>query len=142
MKGNYYKICIALIVVALLFIMLGHVYHETIQGPLKKKFMVFPESSIDWWSVSHFLLFGAFGFLIPERPLSAFTLGVGFELVEDFLASNESTQLSDCSDGKGLWCNGIQDDYWYMNPTDPWVNLLGYVTGSAIRTTWFKKLSS
>lgn len=63
-------------------------------------------------------------------------IGLGFELVEDFLSSNDNTKLTDCiTKPKQFWCKGVQDGYWYMNPTDPWVNLTGYIVGSAIRTT-------
>ena len=136
-------ICIFLIIVAMAFIMIGHIWRDEVQLVLKHEFFKFPESSLDRWSVSHAMLFGIFGFLIPNRPLSFFTLGVVFELFEDFLSADESTQLVDCKNNKqeafgGIWCNGIQTDYWYMNPTDPWVNLTGYIIGSAIRTTIFK----
>lgn len=139
---NRIGICVALCIVALLFIMVGHVYRDDVQLVLKREFIKFPESSIDWWSISHFLLFGLFGFLMPEYPLTFFGIGVAFELSEDYLSADESTQLATCvvdpSTGKKknkFWCNGIQTDYWYMNPTDPWVNLTGYIIGSAIRTS-------
>lgn len=137
--SNKINIIIALCIIAILFIIVGHIYREQIQLVLKKEFVRFPSSSLDWWSVSHFVLFGIFGFLMPNYPLSFFTIGSIFELLEDYLSSDDSTQLCDCKTvvKNKVWCNGIQDDYWYMNPTDPWVNLTGYIVGSAVRSTYF-----
>ena len=108
---------------------------------LKREFFKFPECSIDYWSLSHFLLFGIFGFLIPGYPLSFFTLGIGFEILEDCLSSDATTQLVNCMDKynkKNVMCAwSINTDYWYMNPSDPWSNLTGYIVGSAIRTVCF-----
>ena len=109
-------------ILAMVFIMIGHVYRDQVQLLLKREFMKFPECSLDWWSVSHFLLYCYFGFLFPGEPLKWFLMGVGFELFEDYLSSNKETQLCDCSGGKSFWCNGLENDYWYMNPSDPWVN--------------------
>lgn len=138
---NTYKIGIVifLFIASLLFIMCGHVYREKIQLILKRELVKFPESSIDWWSTSHFLLFSICGFIFPEYPLTFFGIGVGFELFEDYLSSDKNTMLANCKNNRKnkVWCKGIQDGYWYMNPTDPWVNLTGYILGSAIRTTMF-----
>jgi hypothetical protein len=132
-------ICVVLSIVCLIFILFGHCYREQVQSKLKHEFGKFPESAIDWWSVSHLVLYAIFGFLLPERPLTFFALGLVFEGAEDLLSSAATTQLVDCNINKDmLWCKGgIEDDYWYMNPSDPWVNLTGYILGSAIRTTWF-----
>ena len=135
-NSEYYKPCFILTILALIFIIIGHVFQDKIQEPLTKPLIVFPNTALDWWSISHFILFGIFGFCVPNKPLSAFSIGLLFELVEDFLSSNENTKLSDCvTNPIQFWCKGIQDGYWYMNPTDPWVNLTGYIVGSAIRTT-------
>lgn len=135
-KTHPYKICMGLIITAVIFIMIGHIYRDRIQLVLKQELFKFPECSIDYWSISHFLLFGIMGFVLPDKHLSFFSLGLTFELMEDYLSSNETTQLASCQrTKKGFWCNGYQDGYWYMNLTDPWVNITGYILGSAIRTT-------
>jgi len=135
-------ICIALIIVALAFIIYGNYYREKIQDMLEQELIKFPECTINWWSVSHLILYSIFGFLIPNHPLTFFTIGVGFEIVEDYLSSDATTVLANCTklDSKvhNLMCNGsINDSYWYCNVTDPWVNITGYIIGSAIRTTFF-----
>ncbi len=141
---NEYRIaiCIVLTLVALLFIIFGHCYREEVQSKLKAEFFKFPACSIDWWSVSHLVLYAIFGFLIPGYPLTFLMIGAGFEILEDGLSSDGTTQLVDCMNSrnkqKNIMCQGsINDDYWYMNPSDVWVNLIGYVIGSAVRTTFF-----
>jgi hypothetical protein len=128
--------------VSLVFIMFGHRNRDEIQQVLKKELCKFPECSIDYWSASHFFLFAIFGFLAPNYPLTFFLLGAGFELAEDYLSADENTLFADCKKPyngtrKKFWCNGIQDGYWYSNMTDSWVNLTGYIIGSAIRTVMF-----
>jgi hypothetical protein len=145
---NRIGICLGLVVVALIFIVIGHAFRDQIQNVLKQEICKFPECSIDYWSVSHFLLFGLFGFLIPGYHLTAFTIGASFEFTEDYLSADENTLFADCSkpcgredgmcgdnDSRKTWCNGYQDGYWYSNMTDSFVNLIGYTLGSAIRTT-------
>lgn len=143
----WYAIIIVFIILSLIFICIGHIYREQVQLVLKKTFVELPPDTIDWWSISHFALFAIFGFVKPGYPLTATAIGAGFEVVEDFLSSDKTTQLCDCSepfyagpDGtprKKFWCNGLQDDYWYAKHSDIFWNMLGYVTGQAVRTTFF-----
>ena len=135
-------ICLALCVVAMAFIVFGHCYREQIQQVLKNEFFKIPESPIDYWSVSHLLMYAIFGFLIPGYPVTFFVLGAGFELAEDMLSSDKTTQLADCTIAqtkqRNLMCRwSINDDYWYSNNSDVFVNLVGYVLGSSLRTTFF-----
>jgi len=138
---NKFLIILVFLAVAMVFIVIGHKYRDKIQLVLKQDLAKFPESSIDWWSISHFVLFLICGLIIPGYPLTFFTIGVSFELIEDYLSSNENTLLENCNpptkpNGEPkAWCKGLPDGYWYMNPTDPWVNLTGYIIGSAIRST-------
>lgn len=138
-NNNAVGVCVALCIVAISFIMMGHIYREQVQLALKQEFVKLPSTTFDWWSVSHALLFGIFGFLIPNRHLTFFTVGAGFEVFEDMLSSNKSTQLSNCMtkdrDSKLMCQFSIDDDYWYAKWDDVFVNLLGYTVGSALRTS-------
>lgn len=131
-------ICILLCIIAIIFIIIGHCYREKIQMALKQEFVKLPGTTLDWWSVSHFLLFGFLGFVLPNRHFSFLMLGAAFELVEDMLSSDNTTQLADCRTKKeGIMCAlSINDDYWYAKWDDVFVNLLGYTVGSSVRTTF------
>lgn len=138
---NAIAICIVLSVVALIFIMFGHIYREQVQLVLKQDFVKLPATTFDWWSISHAILFGIFGFLIPNYHTSFFLLGTGFEIVEDMLSGDSTTQLADCmtndKDSKFMCKFSINDDYWYAKWDDVFVNLLGYTLGSSARNTFF-----
>jgi hypothetical protein len=136
-------ICIILSIISLLFIIFGHRFRDQVQLALKREFIKLPATSFDWWSVSHFLLFGLFGLLIPDQHLSFFLLGTSFEVFEDALSGDNTTQLVDCTDcynkENSLMCRfSINDDYWYGKWDDIFVNLLGYTVGSSIRTSLLK----
>jgi hypothetical protein len=138
---NAVAICICLCLVAIAFIVFGHTYRDDIQTVLKQDFVKLPATTFDWWSISHAVLFGLFGFIIPNRHLSFFALGAGFEFVEDMLSSDHSTQLDDCTKPnkkERFMCQfSINDDYWYAKWDDIFVNLLGYTIGSSVRTTFY-----
>ena len=140
-NDNAVAICIILSILALLFIMCGHIYREKIQLAFKHEFVKLPATSFDWWSVSHAILFGLFGFLIPGWHLSFFAIGTGFEIIEDMLSGDATTQLTNCmapNKKSNIMCMlSINDDYWYAKWDDIFVNLLGYTVGSSLRTTFF-----
>jgi hypothetical protein len=127
----------------MIFILIGHVYKDEVQTKLKRKFISLPATDIDYWSISHFLLFAVFGYILPNYPLTFLILGVLFEFIEDCLSSDETTQLADCKNKYNkkyhLMCQfSINNDYWYSNWSDIFVNLFGYLVGSALRTHFFK----
>lgn len=133
-----------LLTLSCIFIVIGHKYRDQVQLVLKKNFADLPSDNIDGWSISHLALYAIIGFIKPNYHLTAFTVGAGFEVFEDYMAADKNTQLVDCKepyDEKGkkkFFCNGRQDDYWYAKHSDIFWNLLGYTLGSALRTTFFK----
>lgn len=140
------KLLTCISTVALSFIMLGHLYRDEIQNSLKTPIIIVPSFILDWWSVSHFLLFALFGWIEPEKHMTFAIFGAIFELIEDYLATDSNTQLVDCSKKSQyhwiykIMCNGVQDDYWYGKFDDIFVNIIGYTVGSALRTTFNSSL--
>lgn len=133
------SIIITLAICAVLFIMVGHKYKDYTQSILQRPFVILPETKLDMWSVSHTFLYAIFGFILPNRPILFLLLGASFELFEDCLSSDSKTQLTDCTtcdkDAKFMCSTSINDGYWYAKWDDIFINLLGYVVGSSIRTT-------
>lgn len=133
-----------MIVVVMAFIMIGHIYRETIQGPLKKPLFTinaFDNKIVfDWWSASHIGFYMVIGYLVPQHFWGFALMGAGFEAFEDFLSSDETTKMVNCSvvDKKTIaqqiWCNGVQDSYWYSKWDDIIVNMIGYAIGEYIAT--------
>ena len=139
------QLVIGAAVLAIIFIMIGHVYREEVQSKLKTPLATVDKFNLDWWSVSHFMLFAFFGFVKPSYPLTAFTIGAVFEVFEDGLSSNDNTQLVDCSKSSttvihNIMCRGYKDSYWYAKIDDIFMNLIGYVFGQAIRTTFYPNI--
>lgn len=139
-----FGIIVALIICSLIFIIIGHEYRDQVQTALKRDFVKLPSTTVDYWSVSHFLLFAVFGFIKPGYAFTFLVAGAGFEVVEDYLSSDSTTQLDNCSnkpynnDGtRKTFCNGINTDYWYGKWDDVFWDITGYVTGQAIRTTFW-----
>lgn len=139
------KLVLGAFIVSMIFIMVGHIYRDQVQSVLKKEIITLEKVTFDYWSITHFLLFAFMGFIKPDYALSFFTIGCLFEIFEDFLSSNENTQLVNCLSNpnqikKHILCNGIQDGYWYGKADDVFSNLLGYVVGQAVRKTFFRSL--
>ena len=131
-------IIIVVLICCLAFIVLAHYYPNQLRSVLKNKLIDVPPTTIDFWSLSHFMLFILIGFLMPDQLWGWALFGTGWELIEDYLADDNSTQLVDCEvtpNGKRkLWCNGVKlDGYWYGKWDDVIVNILGYTVGSTLR---------
>ncbi len=135
---------ISLFVIATIFIMIGHVYPDKIQALLKKPFLVLPESTADWWSLSHFLLFGFLAFMYPHFICELFVISVVWEIIEDALAPPHSKMLIDCdkkysnsiqSSFQSMWCGHLarEKDYWYAKWDDVFWNSLGILVGYGLR---------
>jgi hypothetical protein len=140
--NNAVLISVLLCVASVIFICVGHVYREQVQTALKCEFVTLPSTTFDWWSLSHLVLFALLGFLIPNYHFTFFLLGAGFEVLEDALSSDATTQLVNCTmpDAKcnNLMCRfSINDDYWYAKWDDVFINLVGYTIGSSVRSTCF-----
>ena len=128
---------ITAIILSIVFIEIGHFYRDEIQSRLKTPLLHVKAFDIDWWSVSHFLLFAFFGFVKPHYALSFFVGGALFELFEDGMSSDKTTQTVTCDGNndtliKKIMCNGFEDSYWYGKIDDIAMNLIGYVVGQSI----------
>jgi hypothetical protein len=137
------RLVLGAIVISIIFIMIMHICKEQIQNILQTQLYTIKEVVIDLWSVTHFFIYAFFGFVKPGYPMSFFAMGSVFEIFEDGLASDETTQMVNCKKKSllsNIMCNGVQDSYWYGKIDDIFVNLLGYVTGQAIRTTCYPNI--
>jgi hypothetical protein len=123
--------------VSLAFICIGHIYQQQIQAVLKTRIFQWKFIDCDFWSLTHFGLFFYLGYRRPNQFWLYFIIGVGWELIEDYLSSNKDTKLINCllpRNQKHLWCNGIQDDYWYGKYDDILFNTAGFLLGALLKT--------
>jgi hypothetical protein len=141
LNDNAEIICIGLAVVAVLLIICGGMYRERVQRMLKEELITLPETALDWWSVSHVILYSVFGFLIPNRHFTFLLLGCGFEIFEDMLSIGSSKKLANCTgpdkDSKLMCKFSINGGYWYAKWDDIFMNMLGYTLGSSFKTSFY-----
>jgi len=146
-KGAF-NLSVTFIFIALVFILIGHVYPKEIQAFLKRPLLKLPETYIDWWSVSHFGLFCILAYLFPDYLFELFIIGVMWEVVEDLLSPPTSKGLVDCEKEyknplketfKIISCDytAREKDYWYGKWDDIFANLLGLVLGHYLRMNNF-----
>jgi hypothetical protein len=143
-EKNSNAIFLGLIVFSIIFILVGHIFEENIQKYLQYSIYKNDSFNFDGWSFLHFILYFCFGFVKPGYTFTLFTAGVMFEIFEDGKSSDNNTQLLDCTNldiKKSLigsvYCKGSDNSYWYGKFDDIVFNLLGYITGQGIRTTFF-----
>jgi hypothetical protein len=136
---------LGLSIACLLFIVLGHRYQSTIQAPLKKEFLRIGDSIVvDWWSISHAVYFAVLGWWFPNHFWFFLLFGTAWELIEDYLSKDGDTKLVNCENKENknkfvqMWCNGIQDDYWYGKADDILMNTIGFLIGAGLKTYVFK----
>jgi hypothetical protein len=133
------SICAVLTITVLVFMVFGAKNNARVQLAFTKELVRLPGTTIDLWSVSHLLLYMVFGLLIPNQHMSFLLAGAAWEVVEDMLSSDETTQLDDCktldSRSKIMCKFSINDGFWYAKWDDVLIDLLGYTIGSAIRTS-------
>jgi hypothetical protein len=127
-----------LFVLSLIFIVVGHFYHEGIQDRLKQNLITIGHINIDWWSISHMVLFFTLGYIKPDRHLQFLILGIAWELTEDYLATNSNRIVlpnkMELSPNYGMSCCQVaeKDNYWYAKADDILMNVIGYAIGSRI----------
>jgi hypothetical protein len=135
-------IIIVLLIFCIAFIILGHYYPQQLQSVLKHDIITVPATTLDYWSMSHFILFGIIGFLMPKQFWEWTIIGTTWELLEDYISSDHTTRLTQCDrlqpNGKPKpWCHGESGSYWYSKWDDIIVDILGFVVGSAVRQSTF-----
>lgn len=95
---------------------------------------------LDFWSATHFAFYAYLGMRYPNHPAFFILMGIGWEIIEDYLATNDKKIFVDCSlcKNKGkfhqylrkVWCNNERDLKIFARFSDIAVNTLGYVAGS------------
>jgi hypothetical protein len=142
LKNRKIEIVVLITLLVIAFIMFGHRHREKVQLYLKGSLYETEKVVFDWWSVSHLVYFAILGYIIPEYHFTFMMIGILWEVFEDWASADATTKLADCknplgADGKRrFWCNGFQDDYWYGKWDDVFSNIVGYIIGSGLRTTF------
>jgi len=134
------QIIVALLVLCFILILIGEIYRKDLYASMNRPYFTVQAFDVDSWSIAHFMLYMAIGFVVPNYPLSFLILGIGWEVLEDVLATDKNTKLVNClndKDGlhKKIMCNSPLNGFWIADFDDLLFNMVGYLIGSAIRTS-------
>ena len=123
------------------FIIVTHNTKSYLQEPI----FALPGTNVNLWSISHIFMYMFIGYLLPNKGFEFMIFGLGFEVLEDYLASNIKTQLINCGWVSNLfassrikfiktfWCHTSSNDtYWYAKWDDIFFNILGYTIGEYV----------
>ncbi len=90
------------------------------------------KGGIDGWSLSHFLLYLAYGFLYPNTFVLTTLLGILWEFFECYLGITKPKFMSEFGFCMPAKSGNKQKVWWYGKPVDIIVNSLGFITGNRL----------
>jgi hypothetical protein len=82
---------------------------------------------LSWWPISHFVLYLILGYLFPQCWILILSIGVLWEGFEKFYGDYVDSQKAE--DG------GEYSTWWAWNWKDVVMNIMGFLTGTALRKT-------
>jgi len=147
-RPNTRNSVISIVTLAIMFIVIGHVFPNPIHSNLSKPIAKLPPVIIDGWSATHVILFAVLAILLPNRLFELFLVGLAWELLEDIFAPEYLTQLIDCNGPhtnsepliRSLWCGfSSKHSYWYGKWDDLFSNSMGLILGHFISTRMLLK---
>lgn len=90
---------------------------------------------IDWWSISHIILYIYFGYIFPEYFVEFLLIGIFWEIFESFTAVGTKyiNKTFNCLNSNNIFCKYIKKissyDYWYGKFDDVVMNMIGFLIG-------------
>jgi len=135
-----------IVIIALLLIVLGNLYMKQVQAKMKITLLNIDGLEIDWWSVTHIILYIYFGYFFPNYFVEFFIIGVIWELFESFFCQESVSKLLGCHKSEHIWCRGLKKvnscDYWYGKIDDLAMNSIGFIIGMQLARWKTKKQSN
>lgn len=131
------------VIMIILFIMLLNIVDNNIKSKLKTPIATFKCFNLDWWSLSHFMLYIYFGYMFPDYFVEFLIIGSMWEIFESTACTIPTLASKKCDDNNTIYCKILSNinncDYWYGKLDDVAVNMAGYVLGSTISSKYFNK---
>lgn len=97
-------------------------------GVLEKILLSNLETGSNFWELSHFVLFALVGFFFPCCDGVAISIGIAWELIEQFLGLTLDPITITKSNGQKTT---IQ--WWYGSPIDIFIDITGFYVGKSFR---------
>lgn len=125
-KHFYIPVIISFVLIMLIFL------SKPIQNKMKTNLFVIFGAELDFWSVSHFLLYIYFGYSFPEFFLEFLIIGCIWELIEITFSKDFFMKLINGNNGaiSNKITNHVKEsNYWYGKVDDIFVNMSGFLVG-------------
>ena len=130
------------IIFALLLIAIGYFSKITVQSKMKRELFSIGGIRIDWWSISHLILYVYFGYFFPEYFIEFLIIGSLWELFESTFCKESFVGLIGCRNSENYLCKSINKfrgcDYWYGKIDDVVINMIGFVIGALLAKKYRK----
>jgi hypothetical protein len=98
------------------------------------KLINFGDIKIDFWSISHILLYVYFGYHFPDYFIEFLLIGTLWEYFESVYCQDWVKQLIGCNNSNSFICRKFDEDrdcsYWYGKIDDVAMNMIGFVIGA------------
>ncbi|XWV25469.1 putative ORFan [Tupanvirus deep ocean] len=122
------------IILAGILIVVGNLYQSTVQAKMKTVLFHYAGIHLDWWSVTHILLYIYFGYHFPDYFVEFLIIGTSWEIVESVMCKDSVQSLIKCDNLDSLICQIISKikgcDYWYGKLDDIVMNMFGFLIGA------------
>ena len=132
------------IIICLLLVIAGQ-FLKPIYGKMKNVLFTFQGIIVDWWSISHIILYIYFGYKFPNSFAEFLIIGSIWEVIEAFLCRENFEKITQCRDSENIVCRNMRKfnscDYWYGRIDDVAMNMIGFTIGAAIHKTTHKNQS-
>ncbi|XWV26802.1 hypothetical protein QJ857_gp0249 [Tupanvirus soda lake] len=126
-----------------------YLYSTPVQDRMKINLFSFGGIVVDWWSISHILLYIYFGYYFPNYFVEFLIIGIGWEIIENLLCMNPSNKKGEVTDDYSTTRTQLysQKDeqpgkpkcyYWYGKLDDVVMNMIGFTIGSALAKKYRK----
>lgn len=123
------------VIIIILLIIVGN-FFKPIKSRMHTVLVSIGGIDIDWWSVSHIVLYIYFGYQFPNSFAEFLIIGSVWELIETFFCREKFERITNCTDSESAICRGMRKinscDYWYGKIDDVAMNMIGFVIGAAL----------
>lgn len=127
------------LIIGIVIIFIGSLYQKKLQKYMNSVLFSIGGIDVDFWSISHVVLYIYFGYFFPEYFVEFLIIGALWEVFESTFCKNSLQKIFGCnSTSTNKICNTLSKltscDYWYGKLDDIAMNMIGFVIGAWLST--------